>query len=140
MRSKGTQALGVARNRPCALTSLVARNRSRRLLLGVSFSNSSKLLKYSVSVIARRNQIKRVALLSANFLYLGELRSTQNCALLEIALLSKSHSRCWRTSCNRGNCALLKIALSSKSRSCCLQTRRARTLAFVETALLLSSR
>ena len=95
LRSKGTQALGVTRNQPRAQTSLVARNRYRRLLLGGSFSNSSKLLKYGVSVIARKNRIKRVALSSTNLsansccraLVVGELLG-----LGEIALYSKSRS------------------------------------------------
>ena len=83
LRAKGTQALGVARNRPRALTSLVARNCSKRLLLGVSFSNSSKLLKYGVSVIARKNRIKRVALSSANLLANSRCRALVVGELLE---------------------------------------------------------
>ncbi len=51
-----------------------------------------------------------------------------------------SRSCCWRTSWNWGNRALLEITLSLKSRSCRWRTCRARTLAFVEIAILLSSR
>ena len=71
--------------------------------------------------------------LSANFLYLGKLRSTRNRALLEIALSSKSRSCRWQTSRNWGNCALLEIALSLKSRFC-------QNHALVEIALSLKSR
>ena len=108
LRSKGTQALGVTRNWPRAQTSLVARNRSRRLLLGVSFSNSSKLLKYGVLVIARRNRIKRVALSSANLLANSRCRTLVVGELLVlggIALYSKLRSP--------RNRALVEIALSS---------------------------
>ena len=95
LRAKRTQALGVTRNQPRAQTSLVARNCSRRLLLGVSFSNSSKLLKYGVLVIARRNRIKRVALSSANLLANSRCRALVVGELLElggIALYSKLRS------------------------------------------------
>ena len=118
LRLKRTQALGVTRNQPRAQTSLVARNCSTRLLLGVSFSNLSKLFE-SKAYWYSRNRIKRDRMLSA--LSANSCRCCR-CQTLVVALLLLSNS--WRRTCRC--CALVVgelLALNlSSSRPRCQRT------------------
>ena len=122
-------------SRGISLDALILESRGIGLvlkLLGVSFSTSSKLSKYGVSVVAKPD--KTLMLLLAN----SSLSNSRCCALvvskLVVVKLLASRSRCWQTCCRR----TLGVALSLSANWLLLNSWRRRNCALVVVALAAS--